>query len=88
MRCSGSVVGSSVFSDLGYGTSIFPHQAELVAIDETGHAEIGGGKNPEDANLGKNLADGGPHGVGTDVGPDAKGAGEEPRDALPDTGNA
>lgn len=67
---------------------VFLHQPELVAIDQTGKAEINGGLNPENANLWQNLAEGGTHGVHTDEGPYTEGAGEEPRHALPIAGDA
>ena len=55
---------------------IFLHQPELVTEDEAGHAEIDGGLNPEDAELGEDLADASTHTVHTDKGAHAEGAGE------------
>ena len=49
-----------------------------MAIDETCHAEIDGGLNPEDAEFGEHLADGGAHRVHADEGAHAESTGEQP----------
>ena len=52
--------------------------SELVAVDQTGHAEIGGGLDPEVTHLGYYIAKGSSHGVHADKGTGTKGAGEQP----------
>ena len=67
---------------------VFTGDYFLVTIHHAGHAEIGGGLNPENADFGQNLAEGGSHGVDPDESPDAECAGEKPRDTLPSTRDA
>ena len=52
--------------------------AELVAIDEAGHAEIEGSLDPQGTELSGDIAQGGTHGVHTDKGTGTEGAGEQP----------
>ena len=59
-----------------------------MAEDEAGHTEIDSSLNPENADLWQDLTDAGTHRVDADEGAHAKGAGEDPRDALPVAGNA
>ena len=59
-----------------------------MSVHKAGEAEIDGGLNPEDAQLGQHLADAGTHRVDSDEGSDAEGAGEYPGHALPVAGNA
>ena len=51
---------------------VFLHQPELMAEDKTGHTKIDGSQNPEDADLGQDLANAGTHTIHTDKGAHAK----------------
>ena len=60
---------------------------ELVTVNKAGGKEIDNDLYPKGLILGTDVIKGGIHGVETDKGATAKGAGEEPGDALPGTGN-
>jgi len=60
---------------------------ELVAVDKAGGKEIDNDLYPQDLILVTDVVKGGIHGVETDKGAAAEGAGEKPGDALPGTGN-
>ena len=60
---------------------------ELVTVNKAGGKEIDNDLYPKGLILGTDVIEGGIHGVETDKGATAKGAGEEPGDALPGSGN-
>ena len=55
----------------------------LKAIDDAGQEEIEHHKCPEATHLHGNIAKGTSHRIQTSIGPDAKGAGEQPGHTLP-----